>query len=192
MKEWHTLMASYERLFYKVLIRAGIFPSHPDFEDYLQELRLMLFERARRYPDEGIFRNENEVNYLFGFLLWRVIDLQRKSNRQKQLIQAIASEQEETIDLKEDIDNHLLLMQFWAFLKPKERQMWLDWVNQEGSKQSRYYYRQKLRARWQQFIHEETTISKKYVFYLVRIKVKDPDRSFLTRSSCIVQLLFVN
>ncbi|NQE01009.1 sigma-70 family RNA polymerase sigma factor [Enterococcus gallinarum] len=161
MKEWHTLMASYERLFYKVLIRAGIFPSHPDFEDYLQELRLMLFERARRYPDEGIFRNENEVNYLFGFLLWRVIDLQRKSNRQKQLIQAIASEQEETIDLKEDIDNHLLLMQFWAFLKPKERQMWLDWVNQEGSKQSRYYYRQKLRARWQQFIHEETTNSKK-------------------------------
>ena len=161
MKEWHTLMASYERLFYKVLIRAGIFPSHPDFEDYLQELRLMLFERARRYPDEGIFRNENEVNYLFGFLLWRVIDLQRKSNRQKQLIQAIASEQEETIDLKEDIDNHLLLMQFWAFLQPKERQMWLDWVNQEGSKQSRYYYRQKLRARWQQFIHEETTSSKK-------------------------------
>ncbi|MCD5075297.1 sigma-70 family RNA polymerase sigma factor [Enterococcus gallinarum] len=161
MKEWHTLMASYERLFYKVLIRAGIFPSHPDFEDYLQELRLMLFERARRYPDEGIFRNENEVNYLFGFLLWRVIDLQRKSNRQKQLIQAIASEQEEAIDLKEDIDNHLLLMQFWAFLKPKERQMWLDWVNQEGSKQSRYYYRQKLRARWQQFIHEETTSSKK-------------------------------
>ncbi|MDV7824390.1 sigma-70 RNA polymerase sigma factor region 4 domain-containing protein [Enterococcus gallinarum] len=161
MKEWHTLMASYERLFYKVLIRAGIFPSHPDFEDYLQELRLMLFERTRRYPDEGIFRNENEVNYLFGFLLWRVIDLQRKSNRQKQLIQAIASEQEETIDLKEDIDNHLLLMQFWAFLKPKERQMWLDWVNQEGSKQSRYYYRQKLRARWQQFIHEETTNSKK-------------------------------
>ena len=63
-----------------------------------------------------------------------MIDLQRKSNRQKQLIQAIASEQEETIDLKEDIDNHLLLMQFWAFLKPKERQMWLDWVNQEGSK----------------------------------------------------------
>ena len=61
-----------------MLIRAGIFPSHPDFEDYLQELRLMLFERARRYPDEGIFRNENEVNYLFGFLLWRVIDLQRK------------------------------------------------------------------------------------------------------------------
>ena len=89
-----------------------------------------------------------------------MIDLQRKSNRQKQLIQAIASEQEETIDLKEDIDNHLLLMQFWAFLKPKERQMWLDWVNQEGSKQSRYYYRQKLRARWQQFIHEETTSSK--------------------------------
>lgn len=161
MKEWHTLMASYERLFYKVLIRAGIFPSHPDFEDYLQELRLMLFKRARRYPDEGIFRNENEVNYLFGFLLWRVIDLQRKSNRQKQLIQAITSEQEETIDLKEDIDNHLLLMQFWAFLKPKERQMWLDCVNQEGSKQSRYYYRQKLRARWQQFIHEETTSSKK-------------------------------
>ena len=45
----------------------GHLPSHPDFEDYLQELRLMLFERARRYPDEGIFRNENEVNYLFGF-----------------------------------------------------------------------------------------------------------------------------
>ncbi|TXX28512.1 sigma-70 family RNA polymerase sigma factor, partial [Escherichia coli] len=32
---------------------------------------------------------------------------------------------------------------------------------QEGSKESRYYYRQKLRARWQQFIHEETTSSKK-------------------------------
>ena len=155
-------MASYERLFYKVLIRAGIFPSHPDFEDYLQELRLMLFERARRYPDEGIFRNENEVNYLFGFLLWRVIDLQRKSNRQKQLIQAIASEQEETIDLKEDIDNHLLLMQFWAFLETERTtKCGIDWVNQEGSKQSRYYYRQKLRARWQQFIHEETTNSKK-------------------------------
>ena len=139
MKEWHTLMASYERLFYKVLDSGGHLPSHPRFEDYLQELRLMLFERARRYPDEGIFRNENEVNYLFGFLLWRVIDLQRKSNRQKQLIQAIAfrAGRRETIDLKEDIDNHLLLMQFWAFLKPKNDKFGLDWVNQEGSKQSR-------------------------------------------------------
>jgi hypothetical protein len=151
MKEWQTLMASYERLFYKVLIRAGIFPSHPDFDDYLQELRLLLFERAQRYPEEGIFRNENEVNYLFGFLLWRVIDLQRKGKRHKQLIQTLASEVEEAIDLKEDIDNHLLLLQFWEFLKPKEQQMWLDWVNQVGTKQSRYYYRQKLKARWRQF-----------------------------------------
>lgn len=151
MKEWQTLMASYERLFYKVLIRAGIFPSHPDFDDYLQELRLLLFERAQHYPEEGIFRNENEVNYLFGFLLWRVIDLQRKSKRHKQLIQTLASEVEEAIDLKEDIDNHLLLLQFWEFLKPKEQQMWLDWVNQVGTKQSRYYYRQKLKARWRQF-----------------------------------------
>ncbi len=125
MKEWHTLMASYERLFYKVLIRAGIFPSHPDFEDYLQELRLMLFERARRYPDEGIFRNENEVNYLFGFLLWRVIDLQRKSNRQKQLIQAITSEQEETIDLK-DYDVVFLGYPLWWDLCPRPVNTFLE------------------------------------------------------------------
>jgi DNA-directed RNA polymerase specialized sigma24 family protein len=153
MKDWQTLMNSYERLFYKVLIRAGIFPSHPDFEDYLQELRILLFERARLYPNEGLFRSENEINYLFGFMLWRVIDMQRKNGKQKRLIEALETETEEFTYLKEEVDNHLLLMQFWEFLKPKERQMWLDWVNEAGSKQSRYYYRQKLKARWRQFIH---------------------------------------
>jgi DNA-directed RNA polymerase specialized sigma24 family protein len=155
MKDWQTLMNSYERLFYKVLIRAGIFPSHPDFEDYLQELRILLFERARLYPNEGLFRSENEINYLFGFMLWRVIDMQRKNGKQKRLIEALETETEteEFTYLKEEVDNHLLLMQFWEFLKPKERQMWLDWVNEVGSKQSRYYYRQKLKARWRQFIH---------------------------------------
>jgi DNA-directed RNA polymerase specialized sigma24 family protein len=157
MKDWQTLMNSYERLFYKVLIRAGIFPSHPDFEDYLQELRILLFERARLYPNEGLFRSENEINYLFGFMLWRVIDMQRKNGKQKRLIEALETETETETEeftyLKEEVDNHLLLMQFWEFLKPKERQMWLDWVNEVGSKQSRYYYRQKLKARWRQFIH---------------------------------------
>jgi DNA-directed RNA polymerase specialized sigma24 family protein len=153
MKDWQTLMNSYERLFYKVLIRAGIFPSHPDFEDYLQELRILLFERARLYPNEGLFRSENEINYLFGFMLWRVIDMQRKNGKQKRLIEALETETEEFTYLKEEVDNHLLVMQFWEFLKPKERQMWLDWVNEVGSKQSRYYYRQKLKARWRQFIH---------------------------------------
>lgn len=72
------LIQDYEGLFYKVLQRCSIFPGQADYEDHLQELRLLFFMRARDYPTRSHFEMANDVTYLFRHLMWRIIDGKRK------------------------------------------------------------------------------------------------------------------
>lgn len=77
-EELDELIQDYEGLFRKVLQRCGLFPGQADFEDYLQELRVLFYLRAKEYASRGLFEMDNEVTYLFKFLLWRIVDQKRK------------------------------------------------------------------------------------------------------------------
>lgn len=85
------LLQQYEPLFHKVLQRCGIYYSHPDYQDYLQILRLSFFRWSQSHQLE-------ELSELFGFLCWQVRDHQRKEYRQ-QLILNKALEKEICQDL---------------------------------------------------------------------------------------------
>ncbi|WP_231556737.1 hypothetical protein [Tetragenococcus muriaticus] len=41
--ELNQLVQDYQRLFHKVLRKCSIFPGQPDYEDHMQELRLLFF-----------------------------------------------------------------------------------------------------------------------------------------------------
>ncbi|OTN75882.1 hypothetical protein A5886_000958 [Enterococcus sp. 8G7_MSG3316] len=147
------LIKQYEGLFYKVLVRAGIFRSHADYEDYLQEVRILFYQRAESYSDEASFRQDNEIGYLFSFLLWRVIDLQRKQTRQNKAMPILLEQVEPPLDEPHvAIENDLLFLQFWSYLSDKEQGMWVKCHSALESKQKRYYYRKKLQAAWERFV----------------------------------------
>lgn len=147
------LIEQYEGLFYKVLMRAGIFRSNPEFEDYLQEVRILFYQRAQDYVDEVSFRADNDIGYLFGYLLWRVIDLQRKQARQGKAIPTLLEQVEPAVYQPQLVIEHdLLFAQFWLQLSAKEQKMWIKCQNMQESKQKRYYYRKKLQIAWEKFI----------------------------------------
>jgi len=147
------LIKDYDGLFHKVLMRAGVFRSHADYEDYLQEVRILFYQRAQSYEDEGSFRVANEIGYLFHFLLWRVIDLQRKQTRQNKAIPVLLAQTEPPIDEPHHVIEHdLLFLQFWQQLSNKEQMMWVKYHSRSESKQKRYYYRKQLQAAWERFV----------------------------------------
>lgn len=147
------LIKQYEGLFHKVLMRAGVFRNHPEYEDYLQEVRILFYQRAQNYCDQASFQKDNEIGYLFSFLLWRVIDLQRKQTRQSKAIPVLLAQVEPPMHQPQvAVECDLLFLQFWLQLSAKEQEMWMKCHNINESKQQRYYYRKKLQAAWKKFI----------------------------------------
>ena len=71
-QELNQLIQDYERLFHKVLQRCSLFPGQVDYEDHLQELRLLFFMRAKEYATKSEFKAANDITYLFRHLLWRM------------------------------------------------------------------------------------------------------------------------
>ncbi|MDN6385090.1 MAG: sigma-70 family RNA polymerase sigma factor, partial [Tetragenococcus koreensis] len=78
--ELNQLVQDYQRLFHKVLRKCSIFPGQPDYEDHMQELRLLFFLKAKPYESRGLFEAECNVSYLYRFLLWSIIDKKRKKD----------------------------------------------------------------------------------------------------------------
>lgn len=67
----------YEALCLKVLRDCRVFSSNPDYEDYLQILRIALFENSLRFAD----CHSKQVTLIYHFLRWRLRDAQRKQQR---------------------------------------------------------------------------------------------------------------
>lgn len=152
MKEINECIRQYEGLFYKVLKRCGIFKSHVLYEDYLQELRILFYQKAENYQSLEDFQKENDVTYLFRYLLWKVIDLQRKELKEPQL--TVLSDQEETPAM-EGSDYWLTFQEFWQLLTKKERGWLLEaFFETTKSKQIRYYRLKKLKRKWLDFLKE--------------------------------------
>lgn len=70
-------LQEYELLIYGVLKAGGVYRRSINFEDYLQELRLLVLKRL--LAGEEFQARDNPA--LFKWLLWRLRDLQRSSQR---------------------------------------------------------------------------------------------------------------
>ncbi|MCF1615215.1 sigma-70 family RNA polymerase sigma factor [Tetragenococcus koreensis] len=146
-KELDQLVQDYQRLFYKVLRKCSIFPGQPDYEDHMQELRLLFFLKAKPYETRGLFEAENNVSYLYRFLLWSIIDKKRKKDPKDHEVndeEVLSLQQAETnfneIELLDEfitVYNHLLAKD--------QRKVLALLENTELSRQNRHRYRMRLR-----------------------------------------------
>ena len=142
-EEINELVHDYENLFYKVLRRCSVFPGRPGFEDALQELRLKFFLKADPYETRGLFEADNNIAYLFKYLLWSVIDEKRKKDPHDYEVQ-----NEEVIGFEQveapyaEVELNELFDQFCEQLSPKEKEKARALLYDETiSRQKRYRYR---------------------------------------------------
>lgn len=151
--ELEQLVDDYQRLFYKVLRRCSIFPGQNDFEDYLQELRILFFLRAKKYATRGQFEAENNISYLFRYLLWYVIDEKRKEQK---AVEQVQDEFLLEIQVNEtDYETIAELAEFETFyrqLKPKDQQKVVALLTDHDiTRQKRSRYRKYFRDKFQFF-----------------------------------------
>lgn len=151
--ELEQLVDDYQRLFYKVLRRCSIFPGQNDFEDYLQELRILFFLRAKKYATRGQFEVENNISYLFRYLLWYVIDEKRKEQK------AVTQVQDEfLLEIQVDETDYETIAElaefetFYRQLKPKDQQKVVALLTDHDiTRQKRSRYRKYFRDKFQFF-----------------------------------------
>ena len=150
-EELNQLVDDYQRLFYKVLRRCGIFPGQSDFDDYLQELRLRFYLRAESYESRGQFEAANSVTYLFKYCLWYIIDQKRHYSPDLQEFQEeMATKVEEK--LFEEIETLDEIQQFYFQLKPKEQLKLVALLDDyQLSRQTRSRYRAYFRKKFNLF-----------------------------------------
>lgn len=153
-EELDELIQDYEGLFRKVLQKCGVFPGQADFEDDLQELRVLFYLRAREYTSRGLFEMENELTYLFKFLLWRIIDKKRKKQLpMKEVEEEIFVNLQVQIEPKfEVVETNTTFLTFFNRLTLKERQKCQALMQGEQlSRQQRSRYRSYFKKQFQQF-----------------------------------------
>lgn len=151
--ELEQLVDDYQRLFYKVLRRCSIFPGQNDFEDYLQELRILFFLRAKKYATREQFEVENNISYLFRYLLWYVIDEKRKEQKAVEQVQ-----DEFLLEIQVDETDYETIAElaefetFYRQLKPKDQQKVVALLTDHDiTRQKRSRYRKYFRDKFQFF-----------------------------------------
>ncbi|MCO7027544.1 sigma-70 family RNA polymerase sigma factor [Tetragenococcus halophilus] len=146
-QELEQLVQDYQRLFHKVLRKCSIFPGQPDYEDHMQELRLLFFLKAKPYESRGLFEAECNVSYLYRFLLWSIIDKKRKIDPKDH-----ETNDEEVLYLQQAESNYSeidFLDEFLATykqLQEKDQKKVMSLLeNTDLSRQNRHRYRMRLR-----------------------------------------------
>lgn len=112
------LLEQYEPLFHKVLITCRIFRNNPDYEDYLQTLRLGFFEKSQELD----LTSEEQLTLMYRFLCWRVRDFQRKQQYQQALIEKVMCyDLDQEVSMEERILWEDFLERLWPQLTLGER-----------------------------------------------------------------------
>lgn len=151
-QELTDLVNDYQALFYKVLRRCSIFPGQNDFEDYLQELRILFYLRAKKYPSRGFFEAENQVGYLFKYLLWYVIDQKRKPAPEKEEVQdEVLLTMLESKNEFSDVETMESFNQFYQQLSEKDQKKVMALLNEGLTRQSRSRYRRYFKSKFDFF-----------------------------------------
>lgn len=112
------LVQKYEPMFHKVLITCSIFRNNPDYEDYLQIIRLSFFEKSQQLDLEYT----NQLTLMYRFLCWRVRDHQRKQQYQQALIEKVMHyDLEQEVSMEDRILWEDFLERLWPKLSLGER-----------------------------------------------------------------------
>lgn len=106
------LVQKYEPLFHKVLRSCGIFYHNPEYEDYLQIIRISFFERSQKLD----LAQGDQLTLMYRFLCWRVRDYQRKQKNQQTLIEKVMRYD---LDQEVSLEDRVLWEDFLARLWPK-------------------------------------------------------------------------
>ena len=106
------LVQKYEPLFHKVLRLCGIFYHNPEYEDYLQIIRISFFERSQKLD----LAQGDQLTLMYRFLCWRVRDYQRKQKNQQTLIEKVMRYD---LDQEVSLEDRVLWEDFLARLWPK-------------------------------------------------------------------------
>jgi len=146
-KELDQLVQDYQRLFYKVLRKCSIFPGQPDYEDHMQELRFLFFLKAKPYETRGLFEAENNVSYIYRFLLWSIIDKKRKKDPKDYEVN-----DEEVLSFQKSESNYSevefldeFLSIYEQLLEKDQKKVLALLENTDLSRQNRHRYRMRLR-----------------------------------------------
>ena len=77
--EMSRLLGEYTEVINRVLSRGGVFYFHPDYEDYRQELNLVLVQWMQKCPTLLHFLLDYPEERIYQRLLWFLLDLRRQS-----------------------------------------------------------------------------------------------------------------
>lgn len=157
--ELDQLVRDYTGLFNRVLARCGIIPGQVNYEDELQDLRLLFFLRAKKYESREVFEAENDITYLFRFLLWDVVDSKRKKivesyDNSEEILFYLSKE--ETLYEEIDLLNHI--QYFYGQLLPKDQEKCLALLSDKTlTRQTRSRYRKYFSKHFKTFFQKGAT-----------------------------------
>lgn len=144
--------AEYDLLIEKVLMRCGVFASHGDYEDYRQELRLLLVEELAQATSRQEFLARYYGSRLFGRLVWQMKDIFRKQRRRNEgcgfeedLLLQLADGRPDPLQQVEEAQR---TRDFWELLAEAEReklsQLLTDRRENQLDRRRRYKFRKAL------------------------------------------------
>lgn len=149
------VIQKYERLIYKVLSDNRIFLLNPSYQDWAQELKMVLVQLVDPFTSLEQFEHEYPLSYLYRKLKWSLGDLRRKE--QKQGHELLQPEEWATVLAKDVLiqeDAKLLIEEFYRTLVIKDQAKLRALLGEnELSRQMRGYYRKSLRKKFQEFIN---------------------------------------
>ncbi|MCD5029685.1 hypothetical protein P7G87_06390 [Enterococcus asini] len=157
--EMSRLLGEYTEVINRVLSRGGVFYFHPDYEDYRQELNLVLVQWMQKCPTLLHFLLDYPEEKIYQRLLWFLLDLRRQSRKQvsgavevAEVAEVLADTQKSVLQALED-EEHFAAC--WESLRPsQQRQFWvlLKEPQETGFSRSRLsYYRCQLKKSFKNF-----------------------------------------
>lgn len=166
------LIAMYEKdgLLDKVLTRGGIFSSCQEYQDYRQDLQIMLLELIQNAPSQVDFIAEYHGSRLFGKLLWSLKDSRRDQRRRQKLVEVIDEPAEELLyevpDESLRADELVTTADFWESFQQslstkeaeKMQRLLLDGATPCLNRNVRHKYRQALRKKFKLFCQKQATL----------------------------------
>lgn len=153
LNEWLLL---HQDFFEKILRRAGISEGQADFDDYLQELRLICCKLSEPFATQQAFEEVWPKGLLFQKLVWQATDIRRKQRKQaerEKLGDTVIAYLPETFSR---IDARTLAIDFWQALDSREQKLVARLLEDETmTRQMRYHCRRKLRASQRRLLNQD-------------------------------------
>lgn len=158
-EEMSRLLTEYASVLDRVLSHGGVFYFHPDYEDYRQELNLLLVQWMQKSPTLLHFLLDYPEEKIYQRLLWYLLDLRRQGRKQVAGAVEIATVAEvledTTTSVLHALETEETFAACWESLRPsQQRQFWilLKEPKVTGFSRSRLsYYRCQLKKSFKNF-----------------------------------------